>query len=70
VLSDGRDVGGLQVVRLGVGGGLGLVADDVVPVGRSLVELLLEELGNEGCVKGESEGLYVVSIVACVFFAV
>jgi hypothetical protein len=70
VLGDGRDVGGLQVVRLGVCGGLGLVADDVVPVGRSLVKLLLEELGNEGCVKGESEGLYVVSIVACVFFAV
>jgi hypothetical protein len=58
VLGDGRDVGGLQVVRLSVGGGLSLVADDVVPVGRGLVELLLEELGNEGCVKGESEGLY------------
>jgi hypothetical protein len=33
VLGDGRDVGGLEVVRLGVGGGLGLVADNVVPVG-------------------------------------
>lgn len=63
VLGDGGDVGGLQVVRLGVGGGLGLVADDVVPVGRSLVELLLEELGNEGSVEGKSEGLDNVSIV-------
>lgn len=57
VLSDGGDVSGLEVVRLGVGGGLGLVADDVVPVGSGLVELVLEELGNEGCVEGESEGL-------------
>lgn len=67
VLGDGGDVGGLQVVRLGVGGGLGLVADDVVPVGSGLVELLLEELGNERCVEGESEGLCVVSIVTCAF---
>jgi hypothetical protein len=50
VLSNGGDVGGLEVVRLGVGGGLGLVTDDVVPVGSGLVELLLEELGNERCV--------------------
>lgn len=57
MLSDGGDVGGLEVVRLGVGGSLGLVADDVVPVGSGLVELVLEELGNEGCVEGESEGL-------------
>lgn len=57
VLSDGGDVGGLEVVRLGVGGGLGLVADDVVPVGSGLVELVLEELGDEGCVQGESERL-------------
>lgn len=57
VLGDGRDVGGLQVVGLGVGGGLGLVADDVVPVRCGLVELLLEELRDERCVEGESEGL-------------
>jgi hypothetical protein len=50
VLGDGGNVGGLEVVRLGVGGGLGLVTDDVVPVGSGLVELLLEELGNERCV--------------------
>lgn len=58
VLGDGRDVGGLEVVRLGVGGGLGLVADDVVPVRGGLVERVLEELGDEGSVQGEGEGLY------------
>lgn len=57
VLGDGGDVGGLEVVRLGVGSGLGLVADNVVPVRGGLVELLLEELGNERSVEGESEGL-------------
>ena len=64
VLSDGGDVGGLEVVGLGVGGSLGLVADDVVPVGSGLVELLLEELGNERCVQGESERLFMVSIAS------
>jgi len=62
VLGDSGNIGGLEVVRLGVGGGLSLVADDVVPVGSGLVELVLEELGNEGCVQGESEGLLMVSI--------
>lgn len=57
VLGDGRNVGGLEVVRLGVGGGLGLVADDVVPVRGGLVERVLEELGDEGSVQGEGEGL-------------
>lgn len=57
VLGDGGDVGGLEVVRLGVGSGLGLVADNVVPVRGGLVELLLEELGNEGGVEGESKRL-------------
>jgi hypothetical protein len=69
VLGDGGNVGGLQVVRLGVGGGLGLVADNVVPVGSGLVELLLEELRNERCVQGESEGLFMVSIVSTCGFA-
>ena len=69
VLSDGGDVGGLEVVRLGVGGSLGLVADDVVPVGSGLVELLLEELGNERCVQGDGEGLSVVSIASSYGFA-
>ena len=64
VLGDCGNVGGLQVVRLGVGGGLSLVADDVIPVGSGLVELLLEELGNERCVQGESERLCVVSIAS------
>ena len=63
VLGDGGDVGGLEVVGLGVGGGLGLVTDDVVPVRRGLVKLVLEELGNEGSVEGESEGLMTVSIM-------
>ena len=63
MLGDGGDVGGLEVVRLGVGGGLSLVADDVVPVGSGLVKLLLEELGNERCVQGKGEGLFVVSVV-------
>jgi hypothetical protein len=65
VLGDGGDVSSLQVVGLGVCGGLGLVADDVVPVGSGLVELLLEELRNERCVKRKGEGLYMVSIVVC-----
>jgi len=69
VLGDGGNVGGLQVVRLGVGGGLGLVADNVVPVGSGLVELLLEELRNERCVQGESEGLCMVSIVSTCGFS-
>lgn len=62
VLSDGRDVSSLEVMGLGVGGSLGLVANDVVPVRSSLVELVLEELGNERCVQGESEGLQKVSL--------
>jgi hypothetical protein len=67
VLSDGGDVGGLEVVGLGVGGGLGLVADNVVPVRGGLVELVLEELANERSVQGETEGLTVVSIVTKCF---
>lgn len=69
VLGDGGNVGGLQVVGLGVGSGLGLVTDNVVPVGSGLVELLLEELRNERCVQGESEGLFVVSIIPTYGFA-
>ena len=69
VLGDGGNVGGLEVVRLGVRGSLGLVTDDVVPVGSGLVELLLEELGNEGSVQGESEGLFMVSVFSTCDFA-
>lgn len=62
VLGDGGNVGGLEVVRLGVRGSLGLVTDDVVPVGSGLIELLLEELRNERCVQREGKRLFVVSI--------
>lgn len=48
VLCDGGNVLCVEVVRLGVGEGLGLVADDVVPVRGGLVEGVLEELGDEG----------------------
>lgn len=50
VLGNGGNVSSVntKVVRLGVGGSLGLVANDVVPVLGRLVERVLEELGNEG----------------------
>lgn len=57
VLGDGRDVLCLQVVGLGEGFGLGLVADDVVPVRRGLVQRILEELADEGSVEGQRERL-------------
>lgn len=69
VLSDGGNISGLQVMGLGVGGSLGLVADNVVPVGSGLIELLLEELRNEGSVQGESEGLFMVSVFSTCGFA-
>lgn len=62
VLGNGGNIGSLEVVGLGVRGSLGLVTDDVVPVGSGLVELLLEELGNERSVQGQSKGLLMVSI--------
>lgn len=52
---------GGEVVGLGVGGGLGLVADDVVPVRGRGVNDLLEELGDEGGREGENKGLVVLS---------
>lgn len=42
-----------------VGGGLALVADDVVPVGGGGVEGVLEELGDEGRRDVDDEGLVV-----------
>lgn len=57
VLGDGRDVFGVEVVRSSEGASLGLVANNVVPVGRSLVELVLEELGNERSGQREHENL-------------
>lgn len=48
---------GREGVGLGVGGGLGLVADDVVGVGGGGVDDVLEELGDEGGGEVEDEGL-------------
>lgn len=48
---------GRQGVRLGVGGGLGLVADDEVSVRGGGVEDVLEELGDEGGGEVDDEGL-------------
>jgi hypothetical protein len=44
-------------VRLGVGLSLGLVADEDVDVREDLVDLGLEELGNEGGGEVHGEGL-------------
>ena len=54
---DLRDRVGVQVVRVGVGLSLGLVADDIVPVRSRLVKGFLEELGDEWCGEGQDEGL-------------
>lgn len=48
VLDDVLGLLGGKVVGLGVGGGLGLVTNDVVPVRGAGVDNLLEELGDEG----------------------
>lgn len=60
-LGDGADVILLvsHVVRLGKGGGLGLVADDIVTIGQSGVQGVLEELRDEGGRQGQDEGLVV-----------
>lgn len=55
--SDLRNRVGVQVVRVGIGLSLGLVADDVVPVRSRLVKGFLEELGNEWCGEGQNEWL-------------
>lgn len=57
VFGDGGDVVGVEVVGGGVGAGLGLVADQVVPVGRGAVERGGEELRDEGGGEGEDEDL-------------
>lgn len=46
-----------KLVRLGVGSGLGLVANHVVPVRGRSIKGLLEELRDEGSREGEDEGL-------------
>lgn len=61
VLGDGRDVFGVEVVGGGEGASLGFVANDVVPVRRGLVELVLEELGNERSGQREHENLVLSS---------
>lgn len=50
-----------QAVGLGVSSGLGLVTDDVVPVGGAGIDNLLEELGDEGGGEGEDKDLVVLS---------
>ncbi len=57
VLDDVLGLLGGEVVRLGVRGSLGLVADDVVPVGGAGVDGLLEELGDEGSGEGQNKDL-------------
>lgn len=58
-LGDGGNVLGNagEVVGVSVGGGLGLVADYVVPVRGGGVEWVLEELGDEGRRKVDDERL-------------
>lgn len=48
VLDDVLGLLGGQAVRLSVGSSLGLVTDDVVPVGGGSINNLLEELGDKG----------------------
>lgn len=57
-LGDLLDVLGLDVVRLGECGGLGLVTDQNVDVRQDLVERVLEELRDEWGGEVEDEGLY------------
>lgn len=56
-LGDLLEVLGLVAVDLGPGGGLGLVADHVVPVGGAGVDGVLEELRDEGRGQGDDEDL-------------
>lgn len=55
-----RLLGG-KVVGLSVGGSLGLVTDDVVPVGSRSINNVLEELRNERGRERQDEGLVVLS---------
>lgn len=61
-LSNLLDILGLDVVRLGESGGLGLVTNEDVNVGKDFVERVLEELGNEGSGQVEDERLVFVSL--------
>ena len=48
LLGDLNNILGAPLVALGVGKSLSLVTEGVVSVGQDAVELLLEELGDEG----------------------
>jgi len=58
VLSDGGDVGGLEVVGLGVGGGLGLAADNVVPVRGGRSSWSLKNWQMKGAFRERPKGLF------------
>jgi hypothetical protein len=60
-LGDLLDVLGVDVVRLGEGSGLSLVADKDVDVGEDLVKRVLEELCDERSGQVKDEGLDSVS---------
>lgn len=60
-LGDLLDVLGVDVVRLGEGSGLSLVADEDVDIREDLVERVLEELCDERSGQVEDEGLDSVS---------
>nr|GFD56517.1 hypothetical protein [Tanacetum cinerariifolium] len=60
-LGDLLDVLGVDVVRLGKGSGLSLVANEDVDVRKDLIERVLEELSDEGSRQVEDKGLRYVS---------
>lgn len=71
LLGDFGDVSQTPAVALGVGESFGFVADEVVDVGDDAVELVFEELRDEGGGEGEDEGLYkhvTLAIIAVVYF--
>lgn len=59
LLGDLDNVLSAPLVAGGVGTSLSLVTEGVVSVGENAVQLLLEELGNEGGGEGEHEDLEV-----------
>lgn len=60
LLGDLNNVLGAPLVAGSVGTSLGLVTEGVVSVGQDAVQLLLEELGDEGSGEREHEDLEVV----------
>lgn len=59
VTGDLTHVLGVERVGVGIRSGLGLVADQVVPVGGGLIERVLEELRDEGGAEAQGEDLVV-----------